>query len=50
MYLENDKSQHRNIETIALLVTPGMKRRGTSRHSCIYITSYLDIILESSLY
>ena len=35
MYLEYDKYQQRNIEIIALFVTPGMQRRGTSRHLCI---------------
>ena len=45
MYLENDKHHHRDIEIIALFVTPGMQRRGTSRHLCIYIISYLVIIL-----
>ena len=50
MYLENDKYKHRNIEVIALFVTPGMQRRGTSRHVCIYNVRYLVIILESSLY
>ena len=49
VYLENDKNQYRNIEIIALFVTPGMQRRGTSRHLYIYthIVAYLLIILES---
>ena len=50
MYLENDKYQHRNIEIIALFVTPGMQRRGTSRHVCIYIVSSLVIIFERRLF
>ena len=50
MCMENDKYQHRNIEIIALFVTPGMQRRVTSRHSCMYIVSYLVTILQSSLY
>ena len=44
MYLENDKYQRKNIEIIALFVTPGMQRRGTSRHVFIYIVSSLVII------
>ena len=42
--MENDKYQHRNIEIIALFVTPGMQRRGTSRHVFIYIVSSLVIV------
>ena len=36
-----------NIIIIALFVTPGMQRRGMSRHLCIYtyIVAYLVIIL-----
>ena len=36
MYLENDMYQHRNIEVIALFVTPGMQWRGTSRHLYVF--------------
>ena len=46
MHLENDKYQHRNLEIIALFVTPGMQGRGTSRHVFIYIVSSLVIIVE----
>ena len=49
MYLEYNKCQHRNIEIIALFVTPGMQQRGKSRLLCIYIVSYLVIVLGSSL-
>ena len=49
MYLENDKYQHKHIEIIALFVKPGMQRRGTSRHVCIYIVSSLVIIFERIL-
>ena len=49
VYLENDQNQYRNIEIIALFVTPGMQWRGTLRHLCIYtyIVAYWVIILES---
>ena len=50
MSLENDKDEHRNIEIIALFVTPGMQRQGALRHLSIYIVIYLVTILESSLY
>ena len=49
MYLENDKYQHRNIEIIALFVTPGMQRQGTSRHVFIYIVSSLVIVFDRGL-
>ena len=49
MYLENDKDQHRNIRIRTLFVTPGMLLRGISRHLCMYIVSYVVIILQSSL-
>ena len=41
MYLENDKHKYRNIEIIALFVTPGMQRRATSRHFCLRVYIYL---------
>ena len=46
MYVENDKYQHRNIEIIALFVTPGTPQRGTSRHLiCIYTLSFIYLLI-----
>ena len=45
VYLENDKYQERNIEIIAIFVTPGMQQRGTSRHLHLYAyTPSLSVI------
>ena len=46
MYLENDKYQFTNIEIIVLFVTPGMQRRGTSRHLCIRVYIWLLFLRE----
>ena len=49
LFEKKNQNQYRNIEIIALFVTPGMQRRGTSLHLCIYtyIVAYLPIVLES---